>query len=64
MEDFIRFHQVLLYSRRFGQFLKDFGWFQRVLLGSKKVFVRTLVLLLSSLAPSGNCQSKGYMRNT
>ena len=29
-----------------------------------QAYVRTLVLLLSSLAPPGNCQSRGHVRNT
>ena len=37
MRDFMRFHQVPSGSRRFCQFLEDSGWFQRGLLGSKKV---------------------------
>ena len=37
MRDFMRFHQVPSGSKRFCQFLEDSGWFQRVLLDSKKV---------------------------
>ena len=37
MKDFMRFHQVPSGFRRFCQFLEDSSWFQRVLLGFKKV---------------------------
>ena len=37
IRDSMRFYQVLSGSRRFCQFLEDSGWFQKVLLGSKKV---------------------------
>ena len=37
MRDSMRFHQVPSSFKRFYQFLADSGWFQRVLLGSKKV---------------------------
>ena len=37
MRDFMRFHQVPSGFIRFCQFLEDSGWFQKVLLGFKKV---------------------------